>query len=160
MKLTEVGSTIVSARVEAGLSQAQLAKFAGLSRVTVNQLENGSLDEIGYAKLTNILGILGLNLQLQATTGLKSALAIAARSISTSYRDAVTPESLAQILRSGVVPAGYRAHISTLLDETPLPLIVKTVKEAATKEAPAKKIMKHLTNWAHEWKIRRPAFDN
>lgn len=160
MNILEAGNAIQAARLDAGLSQEQLAKFAGLSRVTINQLENGSLDEIGYAKLMNILGILGLDMQIQPARGLKNALSIAARSISTSYRDAVQPESLAQILRSGIVPPIYRAHLSTLLDEIPLPLVVKAVKEAATTDMPAKKIMKNLEHWAHEWKIRRPAFGN
>jgi ABC-type thiamine transport system substrate-binding protein len=38
-----------------------------------------------------------------------------------------------------------------LLDETPLPVVVKAVAEAATPDVPAKKIMKHLKHWATEW---------
>ena len=125
MNLVETGRIIQAARAEAGLSQGQLAKFAGLSRVTVNQLENGNLEEIGYTKLMAILSVLGLDMQMQPARGMQSAPEIAARSISTSYRHIVSPESLARILRSGAVPSDYRAHLSTLLDETPLALIVK-----------------------------------
>jgi hypothetical protein len=42
-----------------------------------------------------------------------------------------------------------------LLDETPLPVVVKAVAEAATPEVPTKKIMKHLSLWAKEWKVCR-----
>ena len=42
-----------------------------------------------------------------------------------------------------------------LLDETPLPVVVKAVAEAATSDVPAKKIMKHLSQWAKQWKVCR-----
>jgi hypothetical protein len=41
------------------------------------------------------------------------------------------------------------------LDETPLQVVVKAVTEAATPDAPAKKIMKNLSRWAKEWKVCR-----
>lgn len=41
------------------------------------------------------------------------------------------------------------------LDETLLPVVVKAVAEAATPEAPARKIMKNLSHWANEWKVCR-----
>jgi hypothetical protein len=42
-----------------------------------------------------------------------------------------------------------------LLDETPLPVVVKAVAEAATPDVPAKKIMKNLSQWAKQWKVCR-----
>ena len=86
---------------------------------------------------------------------MKNALNIAARSISTSYRDIVTPEMLAAMLRSGKAPEQYHPHLMALLDETPLPLVEKAVAEAATPEIPPKKIMKHLSLWAKEFQTCR-----
>jgi hypothetical protein len=102
---------------------------------------------------------LGLDMETVQPAGLKSVLAIAARSISTSYRDIMTAEMLATMLRSGVAPPQFQPHLMDLLDETPLPVVVKAVAEAATSDVPAKKIMKHLGLWAQEWKCAERSGD-
>lgn len=153
MNLTEIGQQIQTQR-QGLLSQEQLAHFTGLSRVTINQLENGTLADLGVAKLMNVLGVLGMDIQANPAKGLNSALTIAARTISTSYKEAITPAELARILRTGTAPEKYHPHLMTLLDETPLPIVLKAVKEAAGK-TPAKQIMKHLARWADEWQTHR-----
>ena len=155
MNLAQIGGEIHIKRVQAGLLQEHLAKFAGLSRVTINQLENGTLKDLGYAKLKAVMDVLGLDMETVQPPGLKSALAVAARSISTSYRDVITPDMLSTMLRSGVAPEQFQPHLMSLLDETPLPVVVKAVAEAATPEVPTKKIMKHLSMWAKQWKVCR-----
>ena len=155
MNLAQIGGEIHHKRVQVGLLQEQVARFAGLSRVTINQLANGTLNDLGYTKLKAVMEILGLDMETVQPAGLKSALAIAARSISTSYRDIMTGEMLATMLRSGVAPPQFQPHLMALLDETPLPVVVKAVAEAATPDVPAKKIMKHLGLWAQEWKVCR-----
>lgn len=155
MNLAQIGSEIQRKRLQTGLLQGQLAKLAGLSRVTVNQLENGTLKDLGYAKLKGVMDILGLHLKTSQPTGESSALSITARSVSTSYRDVLTPELLSTMLRSGIAPERYQPHLMALLDETPLPVVVNAVAEAATDEVPTKKIMGHLQRWAREWKACR-----
>ena len=155
MNLSQIGGEIQSRRIQVGLLQEHLAKFAGLSRVTINQLENGTLKDLGYTKLKAVMDVLGLDMETVQPSGLKSALTIAARSISTSYRHVVTPDLLATMLRSGQAPEQFQPHLMALLDETPLPVVVKAIAEAATPEVPAKKIMKHLTQWAKQWKACR-----
>lgn len=155
MNLAQIGNRIHGARLEAGLLQAQVAKFAGLSRVTINQLENGTLSDLGYTKLQAVMEILGLDMETVRPSVMKSALAVAARSISTSYRDVLTPDMLRSILRSGQAPEEYHPHLMALLDETPLAVVVKAVSEAATPDVSAKKIMKNLRHWAKEWKVCR-----
>ena len=155
MNLAQIGGEIYSKRIRAGLLQEHVAKLAGLSRVTINQLENGTLNDLGYTKLKAVMDILGLDVEAVQLTGLKSALTVAARSISTSYRDVITPDMLAMMLRSGVVPEQFQPHLMAFLDETPLPVVVKAVAEAATPDVPAKKIMKHLRLWAKQWKVCR-----
>jgi transcriptional regulator with XRE-family HTH domain len=155
MNLSHIGNEIHHKRVQAGLLQEHVARFAGLSRVTINQLENGTLKDLGYTKLKAVMDVLGLDMAPVAQSGLKSALAIAARSISTSYRDVMSAEALSAALRSGVAPEQFEPHLMALLDETPLPLVVKAVAEAATPAVPAKKIMKHLSAWAAQWKACR-----
>ncbi|WP_244109959.1 MULTISPECIES: helix-turn-helix domain-containing protein [Burkholderia] len=41
MQLNEIGQAVAKRRAELALTQARLAKLAGLSRLTVNQLETG-----------------------------------------------------------------------------------------------------------------------
>jgi transcriptional regulator with XRE-family HTH domain len=155
MNLAQIGGAIHGKRIEAGLLQEHVAKLAGLSRVTINQLENGTLNDLGYTKLKAVMDVLGLDMETVQPSQLKSALAIAARSISTSYRDVITPDMLSSMLRSGQAPEQFQPHLMALLDETPLPVVVKAIAEAATPDVPAKKIMKHLGLWAKQWKVCR-----
>ena len=51
MTLHDLAPLIHARRTALGLSQDRLAKLCGLSRATVNQLENGTLVDLGAAKL-------------------------------------------------------------------------------------------------------------
>lgn len=155
MDLAQIGNEIHNKRIQAGLLQEHVAKLSGLSRVTINQLENGVLKDLGYTKLKVIMDILGLDMATSEPVRVKSALTVAARSVSTSYKDVMTADTLALALRSGLVPAKFQAHVMAFLDETPLPIVVKAVAESATPDVPAKKIMKHLQGWAKQWKVCR-----
>jgi len=66
--LTEIGLRIASARKNRQLTQTELANRAGVSRPTIDLLENGRATEIGYSKLVRILAAIGLELRLQAIT--------------------------------------------------------------------------------------------
>jgi transcriptional regulator with XRE-family HTH domain len=63
--LGEIGRSIAFARKEKRLTQLELAKKAGVSRPTIDLLENGRASEIGYSRLVRILAVLGLMLSLQ-----------------------------------------------------------------------------------------------
>ncbi|MFB9243499.1 helix-turn-helix domain-containing protein [Massilia antarctica] len=139
MNLAQIGAAIHNRRVDAGLLQEHVGRFAGLSRVTINQLENGTLKELGYTRLKSVMDILGLDMETVQPSGLRSALTVAARSISTSYEDVLTPDMLSEMLRSGQAPEKFHPHLMALLDETPLSVVVKAVGEAATPDVPVKK---------------------
>lgn len=155
MNLAQIGEKVHGKRIQAGLLQEHVAKLAGLSRVTINQLENGTLNDLGYMKLKGVMDLLGLHMEAMQPSGMKSALTVAARSVSTSYRDVIDADMLAALLRSGEAPKQFQPHLMALLDETPLPVVVQAVAEAATPQVPAKKIMKHLGVWAEQWKSSR-----
>jgi transcriptional regulator with XRE-family HTH domain len=155
MNLVEVGERIRARRVETGLLQGQVAKLTGISRVTINQLENGTLGDLGFAKLKRVLDLLGVCINLAPAVTRSSALVLAARSISISYPDVVSAPELADMLRTGDAPARFHPHLMSLLDETPLPLVIGAVAEASTVEARAKRIMKHLGAWSDAWKSAR-----
>lgn len=152
MRLSEIGQRIRKQRRALGLTQEQLAKLSELSRTTINQMENGTLADLGYAKLSHLLAVLGLDLEAKSATGLEHALAVAARTASTSYKKPLAPETLAEMLASGVAPDEYRPHLMTLLDETPLPVVIKAIQEAAQRSPTTtpRKVMQHMAKWADE----------
>jgi len=63
--LSLIGSRVASRRKALGLSQSELARKAGVSRATLESLENGRSGELGFSRVTNILSALGLELKLQ-----------------------------------------------------------------------------------------------
>jgi len=65
LDLQSIGSQIASRRKGLGLSQSALAVKAGVSRATLEALENGRSGELGFSKVANILAALGLELKLQ-----------------------------------------------------------------------------------------------
>ena len=62
MRLFELGARIRAAREAREMSQAALADAAGVSRVTISQLEGGWLRDLGYAKVEAIARCVGLTL--------------------------------------------------------------------------------------------------
>jgi hypothetical protein len=102
-----------------------------------------------------VLDLLGLCIDLAPTVVPTSALKLVARSISTSYRDVLSASELQEMLRSGHAPQRFHPHLMVVLDETPLPLVVRIVTESATASIPAKRIMQHLGAWAAEWQTTR-----
>jgi len=156
MNIEDIGLLVSQSRPSLGLSQDQLAKFSGLSRVTINELENGTLAELGVTKLAAVLSVLGL--QLSAEPGRKKVggLSMAAMTASVSYKDGLAPSVLMRALASGVVPPKFLPHIATLLDEAPVQLLVPAVQEASEKSGVApKKIWQHMKRWAGELQSQR-----
>ena len=69
----------------------------------------------------------------------RSPRPLAAKNASVSYVQEVQPDTLGHALVSGSVPKGYAAHLTHLLDEAPVPLVVMAVEEAAANEGVAPK---------------------
>jgi transcriptional regulator with XRE-family HTH domain len=72
--LSEIGVQIALTRKQRKLTQVQLAEKAGVSRATIDLLENGRASEIGYSRLARILTAVGLELHLQAVTSQRPTL--------------------------------------------------------------------------------------
>lgn len=156
MDLAELGREVKAKRELTGISQDLLAKLTGLSRVTINQLENSTLkSDLGYSKVMDILSVLGMGLQTSQAPGLKNALKVAARTINTSYKNAMTPARLAEILKSGSVPPEFHAHVMALLDEAPVPIVVGAIAEVAENPKVGQQIMRNISKWSKEWKTHR-----
>ena len=74
MSLGQLGKSISDARREQGLRQVDLATRAGLSRATIDALENGRAADIGVSKLSRILRALGLELSIRPATNERPTL--------------------------------------------------------------------------------------
>lgn len=63
--LFDIGKQIRQVRKHRKISQAQMAEALGMSRTTIGQIENGSVQEIGVRKLIRLLEFLGLELRVR-----------------------------------------------------------------------------------------------
>ncbi len=159
MFLDEIGIRVRERRLALGLSQDRLAKLAGLSRATVNQLESGALQDLGVAKLAALLGLLGLRLEATAKPAPQRALWMASRTTSVSYEHRMEPDRLARSLATGDLEAAFIPHVATMLDDAPLALVVAAVEEAGKRSRVApKQIWRHVVAWARELKSPREAW--
>ena len=159
MNLVDIGLLVQARREALGLSQARLARLSGLSRATINQLENGSLVDLGTHRLLGLLQLLGMGLTAQTRTPRTQALAMLSQTASVSYKTALMPDALAQALVSGELPDALLPQVSTLLDEAPLPLIVSGLEEVAQRtHTPPKTLWKNLTAWAQALQSPRTAW--
>ena len=132
MYLAALGPVIRQARKAKSLTQAQLARRAGVARTTLNQLENGVFPDIGVRKLATILELVGQSLTVLPAAGGRSKpdyVRMACTSASTSFREPLRPDELVRILLTGKVPAARRPHLRVILDELPAPVLEGVVRQ-------------------------------
>lgn len=159
MQLYEIGQSVARRRAELDLTQAQLAKLSGLSRFTVNQLETGKVKDLGINKLISLLTVLGIELTASPRPEQKG-LFKASVSASVSYKGKLTEAQLARAFATGEIPAGYEPQVSVILDEVPVPVVVKAVEEAARSSGVAlKKIWKNLATWSKDLHLYRRVWE-
>lgn len=65
MDYLELGQQVALLRKEKKLSQQTLADYTGLSRATINALENGRPGDVGIRKLIKVLDLLGYEIRLR-----------------------------------------------------------------------------------------------
>ena len=74
LTLHSLGAEIATRRKKLDLSQSELARRAGVSRATLDALENGRTGELGFSKVTKILSVLGLDLVLRTAVAHRPTL--------------------------------------------------------------------------------------
>jgi len=74
LDLTSIGQQISERRKKLKLSQTALARRAGISRATLESLENGRTGELGFSKLSKLLAALGLELKIEAASSRRPTL--------------------------------------------------------------------------------------
>jgi transcriptional regulator with XRE-family HTH domain len=63
--LFEIGKKIREVRKSRKISQAELGKILGMSRTTIGQIENGTVQDIGVRKMLRLLDYLGLEMKVR-----------------------------------------------------------------------------------------------
>jgi transcriptional regulator with XRE-family HTH domain len=131
MKLEEIGHEIRRSRLSQGLTQAQLADSAHITRTTLNQLENGVIKDLGIRKVEALLDQLGLALLIDRTPEPKPPdfLRLASTAASVSFKTALSDDELRRVLLTGKVPRDRRAHLRALLEESPRALMKGLIQQ-------------------------------
>lgn len=65
LNLITFGKETAMRRKSLGLRQSDLVEKTGISRATLNALENGRCSELGFSKVMKIASAVGLELKLQ-----------------------------------------------------------------------------------------------
>lgn len=156
MRLQELGYTIRKARLARGLTQVQLAQSAGLSRTTMNQLENGVFPDIGVNKAQAILAALGLGLRIQPLPRARrpNYVRMARTSASVSFREKLTEGELVRALLTGRIPVNRRPHLRVLLREAPDAMLRGLVEDVGKWTKPGR-VARNLAGIAGQLKMRR-----
>jgi transcriptional regulator with XRE-family HTH domain len=152
LRIQDLGGEIRKARLARGLTQARLAEDVGLSRKTLNLLENGLVGDLGVQKVFAVLQKLGIDLAIVEARGQPRRpdfVRMACTTANVSYKSALTEDELVRALLTGKVPPRREAHIRTLLDEAPLPLLSGLAAEAARWSKPGR-LQSNLSRLARE----------
>ena len=159
MNLRKIGLQVANRRADLGLTQDRLAKLGNLSRSTILHLENGTLKDLGAAKLFSLLSLMGLDISILGRKKKQDALEVVSQTASVSYKNKLTSSDLAKSLVSGEISETIFPYMATLLDEAPLPMIVSAVEQAAkASKTPPKIIWKNIDRWTKEMHSPRMAW--
>ncbi|MES2091825.1 MAG: helix-turn-helix domain-containing protein [Pseudomonadota bacterium] len=135
--LYELSAAVRVRRADMGLTQMTLATLSGLSRATVNQVENGTIKDLSMTRAARLLDALGLSMSIAAPrTGNRKRLMekskpldIAARTASVSYKIPVSAGQLRETLTTGMFLPDFLPHVYALLDEAPVSLLASVVEQ-------------------------------
>jgi transcriptional regulator with XRE-family HTH domain len=159
MNLRRIGLQVANRRADLGLTQERLAKLGNLSRSTILHLENGTLKDLGAAKLFSLLSLMGLDISILGRQKKQDALELVSQTASVSYKNKLTSSDLAKSLVSGEISETIFPYMATLLDEAPLAMIVSAVEQAAkASKTPPKIIWKNIDRWTQEMHSPRTAW--
>lgn len=147
MNIQTIGTIIKYERVACGLSQKALAEASHLSRVTIVNLENGKVGDIGAVKLSELADIVGK--PIFSTGKPMDFVQMLLGSINTSYKTSMTKAQLEALILYGELQTGYEGQLFHLIEEASIALLTGAVKQLAIqKHTNPKQIWKNLAKLA------------
>ena len=151
MQLRDIGAAVREARSACGLTQAELAVMVGVSRATINALEQGTGDTVA-STILRVCDLLGVRLQLKAAPAKRDdALQWAAASASTSYRTQMHGRDLQAALTTGQVPTEFAPHLSYVVSELSDTRLLHVVRAVAARTGqPPKRVWRNAAHIAQE----------
>lgn len=132
---TNLGKQIRIRRSEMGLSRTRMATLSGLSWQTANQVESGSVPDLGLNNVERLAQTLGLQLCVDTqrpradSRSRLSSLAPGAATASVSYKTLITSADLESILVTGKLPERYIPHVFAFLDDAPVSLLAVVAED-------------------------------
>jgi len=105
-EMNVLGAAVAGARQRLGLTKTALAAAAGLSRLTIAQLEAGTVCDLGIRKVHRVLGVLGLTMKVADPAALP---AVAVRSAVASGRGAAPSSPLGRLFAQRAIERRRRA---------------------------------------------------
>ena len=133
MRLAEIGHRLRQARLSRGLTQAQLAVSAGVSRATLNELENGLVKDLGIAKVLALARAVGLDVDVVPAPRRigRDYLALAANAANVGFRTPISETEIVRAFLTGVPPQKGRPHLRRLLEDSPPEVVHGLVEQIA-----------------------------
>lgn len=157
MDLTGVGVVVRDARRAAGLSQKELARLAGVSRATVNYLENEPDSDMGAIKLLALLDVLGISLRLAPASGEADSAAVASALATIAKKERLAPGVLVEAFITGRPPVGQMTGLVAFLDGAPVHALLAGVRLASAQGGVSPKaVWKNVRELAQSTDARRP----
>jgi transcriptional regulator with XRE-family HTH domain len=151
MDISTIGAIIKKEREACGLTQRALAEVSHVSRVTIVNLENGKVGDIGAVKLSEIAENVGTSLFSMGKK--QDAIKMTLGNVNTSYKNTMSVSDLEKFMLSGKIQPGLEGQVLHLIDETPTSLVTSVVKQiAAKKSIKAKLVWKNLAKVAADIK--------
>ena len=74
LDLISIGEETVKRRKALKLNQTELSRRAGVSRATIDALENARIGELGFSKVNRLLTVLGMELRLETARSQRPTL--------------------------------------------------------------------------------------
>jgi len=132
---SELSNAVRTRRTDMGLTQADVSRLSGLSRATINQLENGTIKDLSFTRTAALLNSLGLSVSISAphrkerSGKSRPALEQAALSASVSYKSPLPVQILEEAVAHRQLQARYAPHLNAFLEDASVQLIADVVEE-------------------------------
>lgn len=156
MRIQELGQEIRRARKAHGFTQTELAASAGLSRTTINQLENGLVRDVGVQKILRVLEKLGLTLRVQPVGSPASPdfIRLACTAANVAFKTSLAEDELIRALLTGKTPARKGPHLRTLLEEGD-PALLRGLFDQVAKWSNSRRVAANIASIAADLGVPR-----